>query len=581
MSLPSKKHNLVAKLLGTDSFADAPAGRIRLILLLFIVFLLTPLFFGNIYSNYEHRAAAAIDVQQHLALITELARAEHKTLVEEAHELLFEITVSKAPASLNEADCSQLLSNTFAQGEDNFSNFGVIKPDGSLLCTSLPVVSARSASFGNERYFQEAVDSKTFSVSDFTIDKNTNVLFLTFAYPVFHEDGTLEGVAFATAKLSWLQNFIQQEAAFSQDIVMQMIEPGSGNVLLEYPENISLSTRFTLPPEVLDRASQTNQSYVFESSVLDGVDRIFFVGDLTAEEGSSVLINIGFSKASVLAHANGMFEKDMLVLVGLLLASLFAAFVATNFFVARRLFFVQEVNRLKTEFVSIVAHQLKTPITAIKWNIETLADATFGRLTKKQRTIVEDVQEIDRRLLELIDDLLRASRIDLGSVSFEPVLTSITEISDGVLKEFVAQAKEKNIRITKKYERRFPKLTVDVTAMRIVFQNLISNAIKYTPKDGEVTVTLRREGAQAIISVTDTGYGIPFDEQGHIFEKFYRASNVKGRVKGTGLGLSIVKTVLKQTGGEIRFKSEEERGTTFTVSIPLSGMKQGKDIKGA
>ena len=124
------------------------------------------------------------------------------------------------------------------------------------------------------------------------------------------------------------------------------------------------------------------------------------------------------------------------------------------------------------------------------------------------------------------------------------------------------------------------KINVDPNLIRIVFQNLISNSVKYTPQNGTIVVSLKKEGDNVLISVSDTGYGIPLNQQSKIFKKFFRADNVVDKeTDGTGLGLYIIKEIVEKSGGKIWFSSKENQGSTFFVSIPLSGMKKKEGAK--
>jgi signal transduction histidine kinase len=128
--------------------------------------------------------------------------------------------------------------------------------------------------------------------------------------------------------------------------------------------------------------------------------------------------------------------------------------------------------------------------------------------------------------------------------------------------------------VEKKVGENLPQVNADPTLARMIIQNLLTNAIKYTPEEGTITCTLGVEGSDLALSVADTGYGIPLAEQPKIFTKLYRAENVRDKVTdGTGLGLYVIKAVVEETGGTIRFASQETKGTTFYITIPLSGMK--------
>jgi PAS domain S-box-containing protein len=250
----------------------------------------------------------------------------------------------------------------------------------------------------------------------------------------------------------------------------------------------------------------------------------------------------------------------------------------------------KEIDRAKTEFVSLASHQLRTPLSAINWYTEMLLAGDVGKINADQKSYLEEVYRGNKRMVELVNALLNVSRIDLGTFAVEPASTSITETADDVIKELQQQIILKKIKITTAYAT-LPKLELDPKLMRIVFQNLLSNAVKYTPEKGTIAVSITKDqrppklnvkGPSLYIKVADTGYGIPAGQKDKIFTKLFRADNVREKeAEGTGLGLYIVKAIVKVAHGTIWFDSTENKGTTFHVLIPFDGMvrKQGaKDL---
>jgi len=241
----------------------------------------------------------------------------------------------------------------------------------------------------------------------------------------------------------------------------------------------------------------------------------------------------------------------------------------------------QEVDRAKNEFVSLASHQLRTPLTAIKGYTSMLLDKEVGKLNLKQKKYLTEIHQANERMIALINDLLNVSRIDLGIFTIEPEIVSLTAISDSCLGELFGIIKEKKIKITTKYDPAVPMMPADPKLVRIIFQNLVSNAIKYTPEGGHVDVEVTLKGSMVSIVVRDDGYGIPDQAKNKIFSKLYRADNAREfDPEGTGLGLYIVKSVVEESGGSIRFESKEGQGTFFEVLIPSSGMKHRDGTRG-
>lgn len=243
----------------------------------------------------------------------------------------------------------------------------------------------------------------------------------------------------------------------------------------------------------------------------------------------------------------------------------------------------REIDKAKTEFVSLASHQLRTPLSAIRWYSEMLITEKLGALNEEQRAYLKEVYQSNRRMIDLVNALLNVSRIDLGTFAVEPKETDIVEICESVLLELQVKIAEKGQNVEKHYEKDFPHMNVDQKLMRIIFQNLLSNAVKYTKEKGSISVSIARSGEEREnmrITVADSGIGIPKDVQDKIFTKLFRADNAREvEAEGTGLGLYIIKAIAERSDGRAWFESEENKGTAFFVEIPLSGMKAVRGTK--
>lgn len=232
-----------------------------------------------------------------------------------------------------------------------------------------------------------------------------------------------------------------------------------------------------------------------------------------------------------------------------------------------------EVDRAKSEFVSLASHQLKTPLTAISWLTEALLSGDKGALNEEQRKYVENIHFTDRQMMEMVNDLLNVSRIELGTLQLRPEEIDICAFAHSVVDEQKKSAEDKHISLVLNFEQNLPHLQADKNLVKMIFQNLVSNAIKYTPANGSVSLSIARgTGTHETVFITcaDTGIGIPKDEQDKVFEKLHRAKNAQANVPdGTGLGLYVIKTIIDRIHGAITFDSVEGRGTTFYVTLPI------------
>lgn len=241
----------------------------------------------------------------------------------------------------------------------------------------------------------------------------------------------------------------------------------------------------------------------------------------------------------------------------------------------------KEIERAKSEFVMLASHQLRTPLSSLNWYAEMVLGGDVGTITSEQKKYLEKIFRNSRRMSALVSALLNISRIEMGTLAIEPKPVRLQEISESVIEEFASDIKEKSLKLKTRYDKRLPVINVDPYLMRIIFQNLLSNAVKYTPAKGEITLSITKRAADMLITVADTGYGIPKAQQSKIFTKLFRASNIREiDTNGNGLGLYIVKAIVELAQGKIWFESVENKGTTFYATIPLAGMKPKKGAKG-
>lgn len=239
----------------------------------------------------------------------------------------------------------------------------------------------------------------------------------------------------------------------------------------------------------------------------------------------------------------------------------------------------REVDKAKNEFVSLASHQLRTPLTAIKWYVELLSDGAANALTKDQESYLSEIQSASTRMELLINSFLNVSRLELGTFSIEPVETDVITLIGEAVHEQEQTFKDRKQKLEFTHPDTLPMISVDPKLLYIIVQNLLSNAHKYSPEGARVALTLSQEGevpsGSLLITCEDTGYGIPKGQQERIFTKLFRADNIRTLdVEGTGLGLYIIKAILEASGGTIEFSSEENKGSVFRVRIPLTGMCQ-------
>ena len=229
------------------------------------------------------------------------------------------------------------------------------------------------------------------------------------------------------------------------------------------------------------------------------------------------------------------------------------------------------IEKMKTEFVSLAAHQLRTPLSAIKWTLRMLLDGDLGKITEEQEELMAKCYQSNERMINLVNDLLDVARIEEGRYIYGMAMANMEDIIQFVLNSYKEEFEKRNVKIEfKKPEEKTPKINVDVEKIKLVLQNLIDNSIKYTLSGGTVTVSLKYDKKEIGVEVSDTGMGIPEDQKGRVFSKFFRGANaLRIETEGSGLGLFLAKNIIEAHGGKIWFESEEGAGTAFYFSIPL------------
>ncbi|WP_051639800.1 ATP-binding protein [Cellulomonas sp. URHE0023] len=230
---------------------------------------------------------------------------------------------------------------------------------------------------------------------------------------------------------------------------------------------------------------------------------------------------------------------------------------------------LKELDAARTEFISTVSHELRTPLTSIKGFAEILADEEAGPITPRQRKMLGTIERNVVRLQGMIENLLTMSRLELGSAQTEMRPVDLGNVVESTRATFEPAAASADVNLA--YEVRGPvRINGDELSLDRVIINLVSNAIKFTPHGGAVTVLLHSTDGEAVLVVKDTGIGIPAEDQDKVFGRFFRAGNALDRVvAGTGIGLAIVSTIVEQHLGTVSLTSEVGHGTTVTVRLPL------------
>lgn len=235
----------------------------------------------------------------------------------------------------------------------------------------------------------------------------------------------------------------------------------------------------------------------------------------------------------------------------------------------------QQLDEAKDNFISVASHQLRTPLTSMRWFAEMLTNGDVGKLTEQQLHFVEQVYQGTLRMISLVNLLLQTARVEAGRVKIEPTPLKLDAVVEEVKSALKTNFDNKQQKVSVTVEPSpIPDISMDKDIIYQVILNLLSNASRYGPVGDSIEVAIKINSTEALVSVRDHGIGIPKKDYGKLFQKFFRATNaLKAVPEGSGLGLSLVKTLVTQWGGKIWFESEEGKGTVFYFTIPPTGMK--------
>ena len=236
---------------------------------------------------------------------------------------------------------------------------------------------------------------------------------------------------------------------------------------------------------------------------------------------------------------------------------------------------LREVNQNTTEFISLITHQMRTPSSSVLWNITGLLEGDFGKLSQRQEELLKKIYGSAKNLVILSQDLLDVTKLGLGRLGFSLQSVSLQEFEKNIqwtVRKFIPIAEEKGIALTSSFSfHREKSLHIDWGRINQAIENLLENALNYTLSGGKVTIHGEDNPSSFLLSVSDTGIGIPQEGQGKIFTKFFRASNAREKQSsGTGIGLYLCKEIIRAHQGNIWFTSQEGQGTTFYFTLPVA-----------
>lgn len=248
--------------------------------------------------------------------------------------------------------------------------------------------------------------------------------------------------------------------------------------------------------------------------------------------------------------------------------------IILDFIITRSFERMAEASQMKTEFISVVSHQLRSTLTNLRYSLEILRSGRLGKGGKKQQEYFKILSENTDRMGDLVNDLLTVSRIETGKLPLKKEEVSLGDLTKKVILKFKPLADASKVKVESRVAKNLPKVLGDSLWLEQVIENLLDNAIRYIKEGGKVKIKIQPRKKKIYFEIQDTGVGIPKEEQKFIFQKFFRSKNVlRYQTDGSGLGLYISQRILKLLGGEISFSSQENKGSTFWFTLPVINQK--------
>ncbi len=535
---------------------------IALIPLVFASFI----FFSNYKIQLEQNTLKGLDS---IAQIQKNRIEDHlkndKTLIElfsNKSELLSYIQqFNTKPTLLLQKNIDNILKEA-NDGSENIKKILITNTKGTVISSTDS--STLGINISSEDYFNKSLKNKNYSF----LNKDENDTIFHYLTDLLILNGETLGIIILATDSGDIINLVNDYTGLGETgETLLGKNDGNGNALYLAPIRFNKNAG-------LNQIVSKERTDIAITHAINGEENFF--NNLVDYRGISVFaatryiesvdwgIVVKIDKKEALAPTQKMQELFILFIICIIILIIFLTIpIARSILIKEK-----ELDKRKNEFISFASHQLKTPITAISWKLEMLLKDNNIIANIKQKESIEKIYEITRGMMALVTEFLEITKIESDKFNTEKGYVDLLKISDLVLEELAIEISDKKINIIKKYGDNVPTLNIGREPAKIIFQNLISNAVKYTPQNGTIEITIKKNNKVTSISVKDSGYGIPEKDKSRIFTKLFRSDNIKTKEpSGTGLGLYLLKSIVEKLNGKIWFESKEGIGSTFYVNL--------------
>lgn len=517
------------------------------------------------YTFYDLRKSSYTVVQERLIGFTNIAAAQQEHFIEGARQFLVAISQIPAIRSLQNETCTATLTNLL-QEHPIYLNISILDTKGNSVCGVFPSLQSIKT---DRPLFHRTVTTKGFTIGSYQVDPLTRKPSIGVAHPVTDDQGQVGAVVMAMLSLEWF-NKAALQAILPANTVLTIVDRNHTIVIRNPDPHQWVSLNIAHHP--ISLMLQQRRNGVARFLDLDGVMRLHAFRTLPGDGGlPGGYVRMSMDDAEIFADVYRNLQGNMLLLFMGALLSVLMAWLGSRVLIGHFIAEHERIDELKSEFISLASHQLRTPLTSIRWIIKAFLSGRIGTLSAPQIDLAKDAQRCADHMSATIRTLLLISCAELRTFTTHHAMVDILPLLEELRDEQGHFIGQKHLTVTIECSKELSMHT-DREILREILGNLVSNAVRYVPDNGSIIVGAEsKPGNRIQFTVNDTGYGIPIREQKRVFTKFFRGANVvKHQTDGSGLGLYLVRTLVGILGGTITFSSVENRGTTFSVILPFS-----------